>query len=114
MKQEIVTSYKLMRLIVLFDLPMITNEDKRQYTKFRKFILEDGFSMMQFSVYMRFCKNAVDADKHIARVKQLSPKKGNIRILEVTEKQYEDMILVIGEKSATEIYVGKQLTMVIE
>lgn len=103
-----------MRLIVLFDLPTITSVDKRQYTKFRKFLLEDGFTMMQFSVYMRFCKNAVDADKHISRVKQFSPKKGNIRILGVTEKQYEEMVLVIGEKTATEVFVGKQLTMVIE
>lgn len=114
MKQEIVNSHKLMRLLVLFDLPMITNEEKKQYNKFRKVLLNDGFTMLQFSIYMRFCKNAVDADKHICRVKQLSPKSGNIRILSVTEKQYEDMVLVIGEKSATETFVGKQLTMVIE
>ncbi|MGX8833744.1 CRISPR-associated endonuclease Cas2 [Amedibacillus sp. YH-ame6] len=103
-----------MRVIVLFDLPMITNVEKRQYNKFRNFLLKDGFSMIQFSVYMRFCKNAVDAEKHIGRVKQLSPVKGNIRILSVTEKQYEDMIMVIGTKSATEEYVNSQMTMVIE
>ncbi|MEG0360581.1 MAG: CRISPR-associated endonuclease Cas2 [Longicatena sp.] len=103
-----------MRVIVMFDLPMVTNSEKSQYNKFRNFLLKDGFSMIQFSVYMRFCKNAVDADKHIERVKQLSPINGNIRILSVTEKQYEDMILVIGSKSATEEYVNKQMTMVIE
>lgn len=103
-----------MRILVLFDLPMETNIEKREYTRFRKVLLNDGFTMIQFSVYMRFCRNAVDADKHIARVRQITPKKGNIRVLCVTEKQYEDMVLIIGEKSPTEYYVNEQLTMVIE
>ena len=108
------SSYKLMRVLVLFDLPMETKLEKRQYTRFRKFLLDDGFMMIQFSIYMRFCKNAVDADKHIARISQLSPSKGNVRILCVTEKQYEEMILIVGEKSPTEILVNEQMTMVIE
>ena len=103
-----------MRVLVLFDLPMVTNEEKRQYTKFRKYLLDDGFSMLQFSIYMRFCRNAVDAQKHANRVATLCPLTGNIRVLSITEKQYEDMYLIVGEKSPTEIYVNKDYTMVIE
>lgn len=103
-----------MRVLVLFDLPTQTNEDKREYTKFRKFLLNDGFMMMQFSVYMRFCRNYQDSQKHIERITKLSPSKGNIRVICVTEKQYEDMILVIGEKSPTETLVNEQFTLVIE
>lgn len=103
-----------MRVLVLFDLPMETNMEKRQYTQFRKVLLNDGFTMVQYSIYMRFCRNAVDADKHIARIQQLTPNKGNIRVLCVTEKQYENMILIIGEKSPSEVLVNEQMTMVIE
>lgn len=103
-----------MRVLVLFDLPMETNMEKRQYTQFRKVLLNDGFTMIQYSIYMRFCRNAVDADKHIARIQQLTPNKGNIRVLCVTEKQYENMILIIGEKSPSEVLVNEQMTMVIE
>lgn len=114
MKKIEITSYKLMRVLVLFDLPVETKHEIRQYTHFRKFLLDDGFIMIQYSIYMRFCRNTVDADKHIARIRQLSPQKGNIRILCVTEKQYENMILIIGEKSPTELMVNEQMTMVIE
>lgn len=103
-----------MRVLVLFDLPVETKKDIRQYTHFRKLLIDDGFVMIQYSIYMRFCRNSVDADKHIARIRQLSPEKGNIRILCITEKQYEDMILIIGEKSPTETFVNEQVTMVIE
>ncbi len=103
-----------MRLILLFDLPMLTKTDKRNYTRFRKALIKDGFSMIQFSAYMRFCKNAFDADKHITRVKGFAPNRGNIRILNVTEKQYEGMVLVIGSETPTEQYVNEQFTLVIE
>lgn len=114
MNQEAISSFRIMRLIVLFDLPMQTNGEKREYQHYRKLLLEDGFQMLQFSVYIRFCKNIQDASKHTARVSALTPKKGNIRILSITEKQFEDMILVIGEKIPSEYIVNEQYTMVIE
>lgn len=114
MNQEAISSFRIMRLIVLFDLPMQTNSEKREYHHYRKLLLEDGFQMLQFSVYIRFCKNIQDASKHIARVSALTPEKGNIRILNVTEKQFEEMILVIGEKAPSEYVINEQFTMVIE
>lgn len=91
-----------MRLIVMFDLPVITEEGKRIYSKFRKFLLKDGYIMMQYSIYSRVCKNSDDVEKHVNRIKQNLPDKGNIRLLQVTEKQYNDMLLLVGTKVVEE------------
>ena len=77
-----------MRLMVAFDLPMVSKRDKRVYTKFRKFLMDDGFIMMQFSVYTRFCRNQADADKH--------------------------MLLIVGTAIPTGREVDKKFTLVIE
>ena len=100
--------------MVLFDLPNVSKAEKRNYAKFRKEIMNDGFMMLQYSIYTRFCRDVQDAQKHIKRVKLAAPQDGNIRILCVTEKQYEDMILVIGEKSPTEEAIKKDYVVVIE
>ena len=93
---------KFMRIIVMFDLPMVTEKEKKIATKFRKYLLDDGFIMMQFSVYSRICKNNDDLNKHINRLKINAPKSGNIRLLQVTENQYNNMIMFSGEKSVGE------------
>lgn len=103
-----------MRVMVLFDLPNVSKVEKRNYVKFRKEIMNDGFIMLQYSIYTRFCRDPQDAQKHIKRVQAVAPKDGNIRILCVTEKQFEDMILVIGEKSPTEEVLKKDYVVVIE
>lgn len=86
----------------MFDLPVITEEEKRIYGKFRKFLLKDGYIMMQYSIYSRVCKNSDDVEKHVNRIKQNLPDKGNIRLLQVTEKQYNDMLLLVGTKAVEE------------
>ena len=91
-----------MRLIVMFDLPTITERDRKVYTKFRNFLLDDGYVMIQFSVYSRICKNHDDLVKHINRLKINIPPTGNIRLLEVTETQYNNMVLFYGEKTQEE------------
>ena len=103
-----------MRVLVLFDLPSVSKSEKRNYVKFRNLLLDDGFTMMQFSIYTRFCRNKQDADKHIQRVKANAPHDGNIRILCITERQFEEMILVIGELSEIEKTVGKDSVVIIE
>ncbi len=108
------TSYRIMRVLVLFDLPSVSKSEKRNYVKFRNLLLDDGFTMMQFSIYTRFCRNKQDADKHIQRVKANAPHDGNIRILCITERQFEEMILVIGELSEIEKTVGKDSVVIIE
>ncbi len=92
-----------MRLFVLFDMPVETAAQRREYTKFRKFIMDSGFMMLQYSVYTRFCNNDTDAAKHMRRIQSYSVKSGNVRILKVTENQFESMVLVAGEKTEQEV-----------
>jgi CRISPR-associated protein Cas2 len=85
-----------MRLLVFFDLPVVTKEERRAYTVFRRFLLNDGYDMLQFSVYGRIV-NGVDAEqKHFRRLVENLPPEGSIRCLSVTEKQYASMKLLIG------------------
>lgn len=93
---------RFMRLIVMFDLPVITDKEGKIATNFRKFLLDDGYIMMQFSVYSRICKNNDDLQKHINRLKIHSPKNGNIRMLQITEKQYSNIIMFAGSKEVEE------------
>lgn len=86
----------------MFDMPTITIEDRKNYTKFRDKLIDDGFIMIQYSIYVRICKNQDDIFKHISRVKSFTPQKGNIRLLQVTEKQYEQMIMLRGIKNDDE------------
>lgn len=89
---------RYMRLILLYDLPVVTDRDKKIYNKFRNFLLDDGFYMIQYSVYVRICKNFDDVKKHITRVEINAPKKGNIRLFQLTEKQYENMYMISGNQ----------------
>lgn len=91
-----------MRVIVMFDLPVVTEKEKKIATKFRNFLLDDGFIMMQFSVYSRICKNNDDLNKHINRIKANVPTNGNVRLLQVTENQYSNMIMFCGERKIEE------------
>ena len=91
-----------MRVIVMFDLPVITEKERKIATKFRKYLLDEGFIMMQYSVYSRICKNNDNLNKHIKRLKINAPKNGNIRLLQITENQYNNMIMFSGTKSVEE------------
>lgn len=85
-----------MRLIVFFDLPMVTKAEKREYVQFRRFLLNDGYDMIQFSVYGRIL-NGKDAEaKHLARLADNLPPAGSIRCMSVTEKQYAGIKLLVG------------------
>jgi CRISPR-associated protein Cas2 len=82
--------------MVFFDLPMVTKSEKRAYTLFRRFLLNDGYDMMQYSVYGRIL-NGVDAEqKHMQRLVQNLPPEGSVRVLSVTEKQFASMKLLVG------------------
>ena len=86
----------------MFDMPVVTAEDRRNYSQFRKKLIDDGFMMIQFSVYVRICKNQDDVTKHTSRVKSFAPLKGNVRLLQITERQYEQMIMLRGIKTDEE------------
>lgn len=100
--------YKFMRCIVIFDLPVGTKCERKQATSFRKALLDDGFDMLQFSVYTRICANRDDADKHLGRVKKFAPKSGSIRMISITENQYANMAIISGEKTSQEKHATLQ------
>lgn len=90
-------SYRFMRVIVFFDLPCETNDDKRNYRHFRKLLINSGFLMMQESVYCRMVLNQTAVDSIASNIRKNSPPKGLVQILTVTEKQFSKMEFVTGE-----------------
>lgn len=101
-----------MRLLLMFDLPTVTKSDRKIAADFRKSLLDDGFVMIQFSVYVRICRNQDDFHKHLRRVQSFVPVKGNVRILQITENQYDTMRLLVGEKNRDEQYDAAPLIVI--
>lgn len=91
-----------MWVLVLFDLPTETKRNRQVATKFRKQLLDDGFTMFQFSIYIRHCPSRENAEVHIKRTKNNLPKQGQVCILYITDKQFGQMELFYGQKE-TEI-----------
>ena len=92
------SEYRIMWVLVFFDLPTETKKERKIYSDFRKKLLNDGFTMFQFSIYLRHCASQENADVHIRRVKNILPEKGHIGILCVTDKQFGNMELFYGQK----------------
>ena len=104
-----------MRMFVIFDLPTLTKEQRKIYTTFRDNILKDGFIMVQFSVYSRFCRNDTEYLKMLRRIKVYAPRNiGNIRVFKVTEKQYQNMITFSGDLKSDEKLLSANPLLVIE
>lgn len=89
---------KFMRILVFFDLPVVTDRQKKAAAKFRRFLLKDGYHMVQWSVYSRVCNGTDSIAVHRSRVKQNLPERGSVRMLTLTEKQYESIEILLGEK----------------
>ena len=85
-----------MGMLVFFDLPMVTKPEKRAYTLFRRFLLNDGYDMIQFSIYGRIVNGRDAETKHMQRLVSNLPPNGSVRMLTVTEKQYASMKLLVG------------------
>ena len=86
-----------MRVLVFFDLPVVTSENRRTYSKFRKFLLKNGFIMLQESVYCKLALNGTAVNAIIDNVHRNKPQEGPVQLLTVTEKQYSKMDIIIGE-----------------
>lgn len=83
---------------MFFDLPVVTSKEKKNAAKFRRFLLKDGYHMVQWSVYSRICNGTDAISMHGSRLKQNLPEKGSVRMLTLTEKQYESIEVLLGEK----------------
>ncbi len=95
---NILNEYRVLWILVLFDLPTETKKDRKIYAKFRKNLLQDGFTMFQFSIYLRHCPSRENADVHLKRLKRWLPEKGHIGILTITDKQFGQMEIYYGEE----------------
>lgn len=102
---------RFMRMIVFFDLPTLTKTDRKNASHFRAFLIKDGYTMLQLSVYSRICKGNDDVEKHAKRLKSLIPKQGSVRLLTVTEKQYASMEILVGTLKKEEQIGDKQLLL---
>ena len=106
------SEYRIMWVLVFFDLPVTKTEERKAATKFRNFLLKDGYYMVQFSVYSRVCNGNDAVEKHTKRLKASLPKNGSIRLLVITEKQYQNMVVLLGKMSKNEkSFQGEQLTL---
>ena len=97
--------------MVLFDLPVLTKKDRKEYAKFRKALLKDGFNLFQFSTYIRHSFSRENAEVHKKRVKFALPPKGKVGILTITDKQFGLMELFEGESPIESERPPQQLDM---
>ena len=93
---ERLNAYRIMWVLVFFDLPTETKKDRKIYAKFRKEIMVYGFQMFQFSIYLRHCSSRENANVHIERVKKILPEKGHVGIMCITDKQFSMMEIFRG------------------
>ena len=91
---------RLMRILVFFDLPVKTKAQRRAATRFRIFLLGDGYHMVQYSVYARICGGADSVTVHKNRLYQAVPAHGAVRMLVITEKQYSGLEILLGPPTA--------------
>ena len=93
-------SYRYMRIFVMFDLPVGTESERKNYRLFRKYLIKSGFLMLQESVYWKIAQNPAVTDAIIANVRKNRPDDGLVQVLKITEKQYSRMEYIVGESKS--------------
>lgn len=104
-------SYRFMRVIVFFDLPTLTSENRREYTRFRKFLIKNGFLMLQESVYTKMALNQTAAMSVVESVRKNKPLEGLVQMMTVTEKQYNRMEYVCGNFNSEVLCTDERLVV---
>lgn len=89
--------WRSMWVIAMFDLPTDTKAARKAYAQFRKELLNDGFTMMQYSVYHRHCANIDSADLHARRMGAVVPREGEVRFLTITDRQFGRIVTFLGK-----------------
>ena len=103
--------YRSMWVLVFFDLPTETRLERKAAASFRKKLLNDGFGMFQFSIYMRFCASRENATVHIKRTQNALPKKGKVGIMQITDKQFGMIELFHGQTEVAPEPPSQQLEL---
>lgn len=102
-------SYRYMRVVVFFDLPVLTEKNRKEYRDFRKFLIKSGFLMMQESVYCKLVQNSVAAELLVESIKKHKPSTGLIQLLKLTEKQYAKIEYIVGDNKSNIIDSDERL-----
>ena len=105
-------SYRYMRVLVFFDLPVITEANRRAYRQFRKYLIKMGFLMLQESVYCKMALNGVAADAIVDNLKKNKPPAGLVQVLRITEKQYNKMDYIVGNRTDCVIDSDERLIII--
>lgn len=100
-----------MRVLVFFDLPVTTAAGRRAYTTFRKFLIKDGFFMMQESVYCKIALNQQSSSAIVEQIKSNKPDCGLVQVLVITEKQYSNIVQVVGDNKSDVINSSERLVV---
>jgi CRISPR-associated protein Cas2 len=108
---ERLNAYRIMWLFVFFDLPTNTKKERRAASQFRKKLLKDGFTMMQYSVYTRHCASRESAQVHVKRVKSMLLTNGKVSIVQITDKQYGQILNYWGKSDKSMEKPPNQLEM---
>lgn len=102
-------SYRFMRVIVMFDLPTDTSTQRKHYRNFRKYLIDDGFVMMQESIYTKICINMHAVDQVQRNIERNKPPEGIVQVMSVTERQFASIKVVVGELDDTYIQNDQRL-----
>lgn len=105
------SEYRIMWLLVFFDLPTETKKERKAAADFRKHLVGDGFTMFQFSIYVRHCASRENATVHLRRVKSMLPEYGQVGCLTITDKQFGDIELFVRRKEVAVNAPGQQLEL---
>ena len=100
-----------MWLLVMFDLPVGTKTERSAATRFRQWLLEEGYEMSQFSIYMRFCAGKEQVDRRTRDISKARPDKGSVHVLSVTDRQFEAMVVFRGTEHGRGRKVPSQLEL---
>lgn len=104
-------SYRYMRILVMFDLPVGTEAERKNYRMFRKHLIKSGFLMLQESVYCKIAQNSTMADAIISNVKKNRPDHGLVQVLKIIEKQYSKMEYIVGESKSDVLNSDERLVI---
>lgn len=108
---ERINAYRIMWVIVMFDLPTETRAHRKAYARFRKKMMGDGFQMFQFSMYIRNCPSKENAEVHQRRIQRILPKEGHVGIMVITDKQFGQMEIFHGRELVEGPATVQQLEM---
>ena len=104
-------SYRFMRVLVLFDLPVLTGDQRREYTRFRNLLLKSGFLKLQESVYCKLALNTTAVNGIVDQIHKNKPEEGLVQLLTVTEKQYAKMDLIVGNVKSEVLNTDERLVI---